>query len=423
MRVLISGAGVAGPALAWFLAKTGSRVTVVEKANSLMPVGQNIDVNGTALSVIKKMGLLGELRRLNTTEKGTQFVDENGHILASFPLNEGGAVSPTSEYEILRGDLAKMLADASMESPNVEYKLGTTITKVLSNDDNSVKVELSNGEVDEYDLLVAADGQWSRTRKQCFSPEDVTVVDKGMYAIYWTLPRLPTDNDMWILYQALRSRILSIRPDPHGTMRAAFTYMPCNEAQKQAWESASRGGRQEQNALVRSEFADAGWIASRLLDSMDQATDFYFHSIKQTKMSRWSTSRVVCLGDAAYAPTPLTGAGANLALLGAYVLAGELGNLEKGEHLSKALEAYERTFRPFVEETQQVPSIFPGVAHPATAWKRSVFRAVIWVLSKIAAISWIGWRHDESKEDASFPLPQYSSFAALESSSSDVEKH
>jgi 2-polyprenyl-6-methoxyphenol hydroxylase-like FAD-dependent oxidoreductase len=415
MHVLISGAGVAGPALAWFLAKTGVRVTVVEKASSLMPIGQNIDVDGTALSVIKKMGLMSELRRLNTTEKGTDLVDTNGRIIASFPLSNGSA-SATSEFEILRGDLAKMLAEASMELPNVNYLLGTTITKVLSNDENAVKVELSNGEMHEYDLLAAADGQWSRTRKQCFAPEDVTVVDKGMYAVYWTLPRIPTDNDMWTIYQALRSRILSIRPDPHGSMRAAFTAMPCNEMQKKAWESACRASRQEQHALLRSEFADAGWIAERLLDSMDQATDFYFQSIKQTKMAKWSTSRVVCLGDAAYAPTPLTGAGANLALLGAYVLAGELGNLEKDEHPAKALEEYERTLRPFVEETQQIPFIFPGAAHPATAWKRWIFRVVIWVISKLAALSWFAGIHDESKENANFPLPQYPSFAALDSS-------
>jgi len=421
MRVLISGAGVAGPTLAWFLAKTGARVTIVEKANSLMPIGQNIDVNGTALSVVKQMGLYGELRRLNTTEKGTQFVDTNGRILTSFPLQKG-AVSGTSEYEILRGDLAKMLADASMESPNVDYKLGTTIISVLSNNDNNVKVKLSNGEVDEYDLLVAADGQWSRTRKQCFGPEDVNVVDKGMYAVYWTLPRLSTDNDMWTIYQALGSRIITIRPDPHGSMRAMFTRMPCNDTQKEAWESASRSGRQEQHALLRSEFADAGWIAQRLLDSMDEATDFYFHSIKQTKMSKWSISRVVCLGDAAYAPTPLTGAGANLAILGAYVLAGELGNLGQGEHPAKALEAYERTFRPFVEEIQSLPPFVPDFAHPATAWKRSLFRAATWAISKLAAVPWFASKHDETKEDANFPLPQYSSFAALEGSS-EVQMH
>jgi 2-polyprenyl-6-methoxyphenol hydroxylase-like FAD-dependent oxidoreductase len=310
-----------------------------------------------------------------------------------------------------------MLANASMELPNVEYRLGTTIAEVLSNGEDSVKVEFSNGETSQYDLLVAADGQWSRTRKQCFLPEEVTTVDKNMYAVYWTLPRLPEDNDMWNLYQALGSRILTIRPDPHGTMRGMFTRMPLNDEQKKAWESASRGTRQQQHALLRSEFADAGWIAPRLLASMDQADDFYFQSLKQMKMSKWSRNRVVCIGDAAYAPTPLTGAGANLAILGAYVLAGELGNLEKGQHPAKALEAYERTFRPFVEETQQVPSIVPGIAHPATAWKRSLFRATIWVISKLAKIQWFASLHDETKEDASFPMPQYSSFAGLHETS------
>ncbi|KAF2681007.1 FAD/NAD(P)-binding domain-containing protein [Lentithecium fluviatile CBS 122367] len=352
MRALISGAGVAGPTLAWFLAKTGPHVTIVEKSHSLLPIGQNIDVNGTALSVIKKMGLMDELRRLNTTEKGTQFVDTNGRQLASFPLKEG-SVSATSEYKILRRDLVKMLAEASLKLPHVEYMFNTTIEKVHSSDGDAVKVELSNGEVYEYDLF------------QYFSSEDVTVIDKNMYAVYGNITRLSGDNDI---------------------------RMPCNDAQKKAWDIAARSDRQTQHALIRSEFADADWQAQRLFDMMDQSPDFYFKAIQQIKMSKWSNGRVVCIGDAAYAPTPLTGA--SLALLGAYVLAGELSKLNPGENPASALKAYETNFRPFVEETQW------------TAWQRQLFRAAMWVISKIVAVPWFASRHDENKEDANFPLPQ-----------------
>ncbi len=413
MRVLISGAGIAGPTLAWFLAKAGARITIVEKSHSLLPHGQNVDIQGSAITVIKKMGLMDQIRRFNTTEKGTQFIDPKGRPFAPFPVKEGSTASFTSEFEILRGDLAALLYEATKDHPNVNYLFGTTSKEIVSNDDDTVKVELSNGEVQGFDLLVAAaDGQWSKVRKQFFPPEYVTVVDLGMYVAYWTIPRLPSDNDWWNIYQALESRLISLRPDPHGTTRAMFTRMPCNDAQKKAWLEASKSDRQTQKELLRREFADARWQAQRLLDAMDQAPDFYFQAIQQIKTSKWSNSRVVCLGDAAHAPTPLTGLGTSLAIPGANILAAELSKLNDGEHPSKALEAYESTFRPFVEETQKIPFFVPASAHPETAWKRWLFQASAWALSKVVAIQWLANRFDQNNEsnDDGFPLPKYPSF-------------
>ncbi|KAI9762327.1 MAG: hypothetical protein M4579_000476 [Chaenotheca gracillima] len=413
MHVLISGAGIAGPTLAFFLAKAGARITIVEKSSSLLPHGQNVDIQGSARIVIKKMGLLEEVLRLNTTEKGTQFIDPKGRPYAAFPVKDSSSArptaSPTSPFEILRADLARILYEATKDHPNVNYLFGTTIKDVISNNDDSVKVVLSNGEVQESDLLVAADGQWSQLRKQCFSPEDINVVDLGMYVAYGTIPRLPNDNDWWNVYQALGSRIITLRPDPHGTVRAMFSRMPCNGAQEKAWSEASRGDRKTQKELLRSEFADAGWQAPRLLDAMDQAPDFYFHANQQIKMSKWSKSRVILLGDAAYCPTALTGMGTSLALDGAYVLAGELSKLDDGEHPRKALEAYESAFRPFVEEQQQIPSVFPGIAHPGSAWKRRLFQALLWTISKLVAIPWVANKFDDTDEEG-FPLPRYPSF-------------
>ena len=415
MRVLISGAGIAGPTLAWFLSKAGARVTVVEKSHSLLRHGQNVDIEGSAITVVKKMGLVDQIRRFNTTEQGTQFIDPKGRPFAPFPAKEGHTYSPTSEFEILRGDLAAVLHEATKDHPNINYLFGTTIKKVVSNDDKAVKVELSNGEVQEFDLLVAADGQWSKVRKQCFPPEYIKVVDLGLYAAYWTIPRLPSDNDWWNVYQALGSRMFTLRPDPHGTIRAMFTYMPCNDAQKKAWLAASKSDRQTQEELLRREFADAGWQAQRLLDAMDQTPDFYFQVTQQIKMSKWSNSRVVCLGDAAHCPTPLTGIGTSLAITGAYILAGELSKLDNGEHPSKALEAYESTFRPFVEQMQKVPFFIPAIAHPETALKRWLFRAFVSALSKVVATvvasPWLANRFNQSAEsnDNGFSCPQYPS--------------
>ena len=152
---------------------------------------------------------------------------------------------------------------------------------------------------------------------------------------------------------------------------------------------------------------------------MDQAPDFYFQPIQQVKMSKWSNSRVVCIGDAAYAPTPLTGQGTSLAITGAYILAAELSKLDHGKHPSKALEAYESTFRPFVEEVQKIPFFVPAIAHPGTAWKRWLFQTFASALSKVVAIPWLvnGFGKSNESNDDGFPLPQYPSFDEKDSKS------
>ncbi|KAF3287800.1 hypothetical protein TWF132_008320 [Orbilia oligospora] len=418
MRVLISGAGIAGPSLAWFLAKSGAKVTTVEKAQCILPHGQNIDIQGSARKVIKKMGLVDEILRFNTTEKGTQLIDPKGRPFAPFPVQKGssGSMSFTSEFEILRGDLAAVFYKATRNHPNVTYLFDTTVKQVISNDTEGqcVKVELSNGEVQTYDLLVLSDGQWSKLRKSCFPAETVQVVDKDMFAVYWTIPRIPTDNDWWNIYAALGRRLVSLRPDPYGTIRAMFTRMPLNEAHRQEWFMAARGDRKTQEALLRKEFTDAGWQSQRLLDSIPTAPDFYFQAMQQIKMTKWSTGRIVCLGDTAYAPTPLTGMGTSLAINGAYVLAGELSKLEEGEHPSKAFERYESLFRPFVEEQQKVPSLLPGFVHPNGAGHRFLISIMGSALSKVVRTPWlisrlVGILFDDVDGD-DFPLPRYKAF-------------
>lgn len=411
MRVLVSGAGVAGPTLAWFLARAGVQVTVVEKSTSLLPHGQNIDIKGSSIAIMNKMGLMDEIRRFNTTEEGTKFIDPSGRPFAPFPVKEGYMGSLSSEFEILRADLAKVLYNATKDHSSIQYLFGITVKSVISNNDEGVKVELSNGEVHDFGLLVAADGQWSKLRKQCFDADHVKVVSQGMYAVYYTIPRQPSDDNWWNVYVASRSRIITVRPDPYGTIRAMFTHVPRSEAQEKAWQEAARSSRAAQEKLLKKEFADAGWQAQRLLDSMGQADDFYFQDIAQIRMAKWSNSRVVCLGDAAFAPTPLTGMGTSLAIIGAYLLAGELSKLDHDEHPARALEAYEDMFRPYVEESQKIFPIFPGVAHPEGPLGRWLFNGVAWTLSKAVAIPWIANRgvNEDIKGD-NFPWPEYEAF-------------
>ena len=142
---------------------------------------------------------------------------------------------------------------------------------------------------------------------------------------------------------------------------------------------------------------------------MDQVSDYNFHVIQRIKMFKWSNSRVICLGDAAFAPTPLTGMGTSLAITGAYVLAGELSKLDDGECPSKALEDYESAFRPFVQTSQKIPFFVPVIAHPETAWKRRLLQAFAWALSKVMTVPWVNRLGNESKDD-NVSLPQYPLF-------------
>lgn len=191
-----------------------------------------------------------------------------------------------------------------------------------------------------------------------------------------------------------------------------FSIMPCDEAQEKIWLEAGRSDRQTQAKLLRAEFADAGWQTERFLDAMDQAPDFYFHVIEQIKMSNWSNSRVVCLGDTAYAPSPLTGMGTSLAVMGAYMLAGELSKLNDGEHPAAALAAYESQFRPYVEKSQVIPFFVPAIAHPVKAWKRWLLQTFVGAVAKIVAIPWVAQRLGDPSNDEDFPLPHYPKFDA-----------
>jgi 2-polyprenyl-6-methoxyphenol hydroxylase-like FAD-dependent oxidoreductase len=185
-----------------------------------------------------------------------------------------------------------------------------------------------------------------------------------------------------------------------GTIRAMFTLMPRTSAQAAAWLQASGSDRKTQGELLRKEFADAGWQTPRLLGAMDQV-------IKQIKMAKWSNNRVICLGDTAYAPTPLTGMGTSLAIMGAYMLAGELSKLDDSEHPSRALDAYENKFRPYVEKSQNIPFFVPAIAHPATAWKRWLLQVFVGTLSKTVTIPWVAKRLGDPSSDEDFPLPRY----------------
>lgn len=394
-KVLITGASIAGPTLAFWLAKYGFNVTVVERSGSLRLGGQNIDVNGPARQIVQKMGIEAAIRAANTGEVGLQFIGQDNQVTAAFPKE--GAVSGTQELEILRGDLVSILYDCTKQ--NVAYQFGDSVT-ALEQQPNQVNVTFSSGKTELFQFVIAADGVRSSTRRLVFGEEPVFEY-LGLYTAYLTIPRQPTDTNWWRWYTAIDRRILMLRPDNQGTMRASVAFLESDEV----YEKRSLT---EQKSVLKSKLAGAGWEADRIINALDDTQDVYFDKIGQIKAPRWSVGRVAMIGDAAYCPSPLTGKGTTLAMVGAYLLAGELASHERYQD---AFAAYEKRMRPYVKAVQQLPPGVPWLVYPKTKLGVSVLNTVAGVfasrpIQKLVGLFSTTKPEDESKE-AGIVLPDY----------------
>ncbi len=352
-NVLITGASIAGPALAWWLTRAGATVTVVERASELRDAGQNIDVRGAGRTVVQRMGLEDRIRELTTGEEAIAFVDKNNNIKAQFPADLFGSSNGlTAELEILRGDLARLLYEHTLD--NAEYIFGDRI-RALDDQGDEVEVTFERSHPRRFDLVIVAEGIGSSTRKLVFGNAGQRV-PLDLYMGYFTVPRGESDGKAARWFNAPGGRSIFLRPDNKGTTRAVLTI-------QQRPEGFEKQTAEQQKAMLKRKFADAGWQAPRVLAALDDASDFYFEAIGQVKMECWSKGRVALVGDAAYCASPISGMGTSLSLVGAYVLAGELS---QNEDHAAAFAAYERIMRPYVNQAQDVPKAGPRIAQPQT---------------------------------------------------------
>lgn len=367
-RVLVTGASVAGPAVAYWLAKTGCEVTVVEQAPTLREGGQNIDVRATGREVIRLMGLEDAVLERNTGEVGTRFVDEAGAVVSEFPVDDrAGSDGPTAELEILRGALSRILVDPCPET--VEWRFGDRVVAVTQ-DDHGVDVELEHGGAQRFDLVVVAEGVGSRTRRIVFGdePEERAL---GMYVSYGTIERTAEDDDWWRVLVVPGSRQVSLRPDDLGTIRAMLNFLVDSPVLADLDDVEVR-------EALRDRFADVGWEVPRILDGLDKADDLYVDYLRQVRAPVWHQGRVCLLGDAAWSVTPIGGGGTSLALTGAYVVAAFLSQAGHQE----AFTRYDEWMRPLVEDAQNLPPGVPRIAAPESPAGVQVLR---WS-TKVAAV-------------------------------------
>lgn len=393
-KVLISGASIAGPTLGFWLAKYGFEVTIVERSKALRLGGQNLDVRGAGRAIVRMMGIEEQILAANTGEIGLQFINRNNEVKAEFPSE--GSNSFTSEAEILRGDLVNILYGCTKN--DVKYVFGKHITAINQSPDK-IEVTFSDDEIEEFDLLIAADGVRSTTRKLIFGDEP-ELKFTGLYNAWYTITRTKSDTQWARWYTAPKSRVMMLRPDNHGTIRASFSFLSDDK-------SYLNQSDQEQKKIIQDKLKGIGWEEERLMKEINNNDDVYFDGISQVHAPRWFDGRTGMIGDAAYCPTPLTGMGTTLAMVGAYLLAGELSRHDKHED---AFAAYEKRMRPFVEKVQKLPPGVPWLAHPKSRFGVSVVNTVASIVASrpIKAIGKIfssNKEKDVTKDD--IELPKY----------------
>ena len=342
-HAVISGGGIAGPALAHQLAARGWQTTVIERFPQRREEGQNIDVRGAAREVVRRMGIEDDLRAANTGEVGMRLIRDDGSPAASFPKNDPGEIDgPTAEVEILRGELSRILIEHTRDS--TDYRFDTQICDLADHGDR-VTAALDDGTAIDADLVVIAEGLRSRSRKFVTT---VDVNDLGMYFAYLTVARRDVDDQWWNWQHATGNRAVHLRPDNLGTTRAILTFV----SDVRGLEDLDPA---DQIAILRRTFADVGGAAPRILAELDGDAPLYFDAVGQVRAPNWSKGRIALLGDAAFCNATFGGGGTSLGLIGAYVLAGELSR--SGDHRA-ALTGYEESMRPHVDATQQVrPSL------------------------------------------------------------------
>ncbi|MEV6139650.1 FAD-dependent monooxygenase [Nocardia sp. NPDC051990] len=341
-RVLVAGASIAGPALAHWLRRRGAEVTVVERAPELRPGGQAVDARGVTKEVIRRMGLDLAVRAACTQTIGAHTVDADGNVLETFRVDDDGGDGFISEIEILRGDLSRVLHDDTRDG--VEYIFGDRIAE-LTQDADGVDVVFAGGDRRRFDLVIGADGLHSALRTMVFGPHERFVRHLGHVLAFYSVPN-EFGLDRWLIDYQESGRSAGLRPIQDATRAMAMFSFPSADLDVDYRDVAA------QKRLLRERMAGMGWLTPRILAHLDDTPDFYLDQVAQVVMDRWSSGRVGLLGDAAFSSSPMSGQGTGLALVGAYLLAGELA--AAGWDPEAGFAGYEGRMRSFVEANQEI---------------------------------------------------------------------
>lgn len=363
-KILISGAGIAGTALAFWLRRFGFEPTVVEIAPGLREGGYAIDFWGAGFEVSDRMGIVPDLRKADLCISEVAFVNERNDRKGAMNYKELKSMMNGRAFTLLRSDLARVIYNRL--PADTEIIFGDTISSIAQREDG-VSVTLSSGSSRNFDLVIGADGLHSKVRDLVFGSEAQFEKYYGYYTSSFTVKHNFSIGREFLTYNVpcKQTAIYTIDDD---TSAAFFIFASRDKL------SYGHHDTEAQKQLLRKEFENAGWKCAEILARVDEAPDFYFDVVSQIQMSSWSNGRVSLVGDACDCPSLLSGQGSTLAIVGAYILAGELK--EAGGDYKTAFAAYERIFKPFLDDKQRVAQNFAKSLVPKSKlgiWARNTF--------------------------------------------------
>jgi len=339
-KILVIGASIAGPAVCYWLKKFNFLPTLIERRPILSKGGYGIDARGIAVDVTKKMGIYDSILQQRTQIKSGCYVDAKGNILYE-SHGETLGIRQGDEVEIIRGDLVEILMELIHGTLPIYFHQSIHHIK---QDADQVEVHFKNGDIQCFDLVIGADGLHSTTREMAFDRDECELFNLNYYISVFSTPNFLHLDHSALLFEKDK-KLTSISSDRDPTKALTGFMFQSNHILK---DIRNEG---EQKRFLYDLFHDLGWEVNTLLDFMEKSDDFYFDSMTQVKMKSYSKGRVALLGDAGYCASPLSGQGTSLALVGAYILAGELKRAQ-GDH-EEAFHRYHQLLQPFVEANQE----------------------------------------------------------------------
>lgn len=375
MRVLISGTGIAGPTLAYWLVHYGLKPTIVESAPRLRTGGYVVDFWGAGFEIADRMGLLPEIRSKGYMVREVRVVNRDGKRVAGFPVEAFSRMTQGRYISLPRGDLAASIF-RTIER-DVETIFGDSVQHIEQTGDG-VHVAFASGRVREFDLVVGADGLHSRVRELVFGQESRFEKYLGYkVAAFGTSGYRPRDELVYMMHTQVGQQVgrFTMRDD-----KTMFLFIFADE------EAAGPGDLEGQKALLRERFALSGWECPRILEALDAADNLYFDRVSQIRMNPqqglWTRGRVTLVGDAASCVSLLAGQGTALAMVAAYILAGEL-HRSKGD-FAEAFSRYQNLFGPFVLAKQKAALRFAGSFAPKS-------KLALFLRNQLFSLMAIGW--------------------------------
>ncbi|TGD86165.1 FAD-binding domain [Mycolicibacterium sp. CH28] len=354
MKIAISGAGVAGPALAYWLHRTGHTPTLIERASQFRTGGYVIDFWGLGYRVAQRMGIESAVRDAGYQMRELRLVDREGRIETSVDVDAFRRATDGKYTSITRGDLAAAIY-GTIEN-DVEAIFGTSIT-AIDEQPHGVQVEFDTTQAREFDLVIGADGLHSTVRELAFGPEPCFEHYLGCLVAACVVDGYQPRDELVYVTHNLPGRHIG-RFTLRGN-RTLFFFIFRSDHLHDVGDITTAKAR------LRREFADAGWECPQILAALDDVDDLYFDVVSQIKMDRWSRGRVLLIGDAAACVSLLAGEGTGLAITEAYVLAGELARADNDYH--RAFPAYEAHMRAFIEDKQAGARKFISFFTPRTS--------------------------------------------------------